>query len=424
MGRVWAEAVGCKVSGADAELLLEQAVAEGHQAAAGPEAADVALLTTCCVTAEAEKSSRQRARRLAGRGVPVVVTGCAVVYRREQFDHPLMTVVPTDQAVRTVCRLAGEAATVGAADAPDPAAPCTTTVRRRTRAVLKVQDGCDGVCAYCAVRLVRGELWSLPPERAMVAARRAVASGCGELVVSGINMGLYGRASGDVDLPALIAALVELPGLERLRLSSLEPLHVTDRLLEALDHPRVARHLHLPLQSADDGVLRDMRRPYTYGEYLDRLEMVRNALPGVEVTTDVIVGFPTESEAAFERTLAAIGPDGHFGRVHAFSFSPRPGTAAAELTPLPAGELRRRRRAAAEAARGAREAAARRLVGRRVEVLVEGDEDDVWSGYSGEYVRCRGRGAAVRGRLVTAIARRADADGVWCELGRDAAATA
>lgn len=432
MARVWAEAVGCKVSRADVESLLAGAVGAGHEAAVGPEAADIAVLTTCCVTAEAERSSRQRARRLAARGLAVVVTGCAVAYRREQFDHPSMTVVPIDRVEEAVARLARpeELGRLAAAAGPVGDRAQRTQagddgVRGRTRAVLKVQDGCDGSCAYCAVRLVRGGLWSLPPQEASAAARSALASGCGELVLSGINLGLYGRGlpggtrgagSGRADLAALISSLVELPGLERLRLSSLEPLHVTTALLEVLDHPRVARHLHLPLQSADDGVLREMSRPYTYAEYLDRLEAARSAIPGLAVTTDVIVGFPTETEAAFERTLAAIGAEGPFGRVHVFTFSPREGTAGAALPPLSAEELRRRRRAAARAADDARAAAAGRLVGSRVEVLVEGTRDGVWSGYSSGYVRCRGNGEVPRGRLLEAVVRRASPDGVWCEL--------
>ena len=195
----------------------------GHEAADGPAPADVAVVTTCCVTAEAERSSRQRVRRLRARGLSVVVTGCAVVYRPEQFDHPLMTVVlgrpgreavgsprpdaaagrrvSVDRARARRCRTPSgwrpHRDSAMAADGPaEPIATVAGHVRRRTRTVLKVQDGCDGSCAYCAVRLVRGGPWSLPPGQALSDARSALAAGCGEVVVSGINLGLYGRRLG------------------------------------------------------------------------------------------------------------------------------------------------------------------------------------------------------------------------------------
>jgi len=443
MARVWIESVGCKVSRADVEATLPRLVDDGHRAAASVADADVAVITTCCVTREAERSSRQRVRRLRARGLPVVVTGCAAVYRPAQFAGPGTAVVERSRVAAAVDELRRAAAIADREDASgdrdDAGVDDERAAGARTRAVLKVQDGCTSACSYCAVRLVRGAPWSLPLDAAERAATTALRGGCGELVVSGINLGLYaggglsatgslhtaaaagsGAAtpgSAPVDLAGLIERLADLPGLERLRLSSLEPQHVDDRLLRALAHPRVARHLHLPLQSADDRVLADMGRPYTFAEYLDKLAMVRAEVPGAVFSTDVIVGFPSESEAAFERTLTAIGEAaGLFGRVHVFTFSPRPGTPAASLTPLPAAELRRRRTAAAAAARAARGAAARRLVGRRLEVLVEDRREGLWRGYSSEYVRCRVQGTARRGTIVGVTARQAVEGELLCEV--------
>ena len=212
-----------------------------------------------------------------------------------------------------------------------------------------------------------------------------------------------------------MTTLADLPGLQRLRLSSIEPLHLDERLLDALDHPRVARHLHLPLQSADDGVLADMGRPYTFARYLAAADAVRRRLPGAMISTDVIVGFPTESAAAFDRTLAAIGELRLFGRVHVFSYSSRPGTPAGRLTPLPAAELRRRRREALAAAAEAARDFAEGLVGKTVEVLLEDRRDGVWRGYSSEYVRCRVEGEGRRGALVRAQAHRRDGTELICE---------
>lgn len=422
MARIWIAPVGCKVSRADAESLLEELVAAGHTAAARVSEAEAALVTTCCVTREAERSSRQMARRLARRGLPVVVTGCAATFDAAQFRKDGITVAARDQAPAALAALvrAGETGTsvaaalrAGAAGAAEmPAARAAA----RHRAILKAQDGCSGVCAYCAVRLVRGELWSMPLAEAQARAARVIAGGCGEIVLSGVNLGLYRDDSGH-DLADLVLALCGLPYLQRLRLSSIEPQHVNARLIEALAHPRVARHLHLPLQSADDAVLTAMRRPYTWADYERVLGDVRRVLPGTIITTDVIVGFPLESDDAFARSLAAIdAPAGLFGRVHVFPYSSRPGTAAAELLPLLDEVVRRRRDLAVAAAARSRSAAARWLLGRRLDVVVEDHRDGFSRGYSSEYARCYVSASIPPGQLVRVIARAEHAEGLLCEL--------
>ena len=272
---------------------------------------------TCCVTAEAERKSRRLVRRAASAGRRVVVAGCAAALHPEQFDGEGVTVA----ARPDWAELAGQLATGGARRARRPGdsgtrprvgSPRTArtppapraTPGARTRLVLKVQDGCAGACTYCVVRLVRGEPRSVPLAQALAAAREGLAQGCGEVVLSGIDLGAW--RDGDARLPELVAAVAELDGLRRVRLSSVEPRHVDAALLDLLAHPRVARHLHVPLQSADDGVLRDMRRPYTFARYLRAVEGLREVPGGAMLSTDVIVGYPTEDEAAFARTLEAL----------------------------------------------------------------------------------------------------------------------
>ena len=182
-------------------------------------------------------------------------------------------------------------------------------------------------------------------------------------------------------------------------------------LLASLAHPRVARHLHVPLQSADDGVLRDMRRPYTWEGYLRVVHGLRRAPGAATLSTDVIVGYPTEDEAAFARTLEAL-QSGLFGRAHVFAYSARPGTAAAELPPLPAAVVKERMRRALAAAEAAALAARRAALGREAEILVEERRDGLWKGYSSEYVRYSLRGHARRGDLVRAVAESLTDDGV------------
>ncbi len=275
--------------------------------------------------------------------------------------------------------------------------------------MLKVQDGCAGACTYCVVRLVRGAPRSTSLEAALAAARAGLERGCGEVVLSGIDLGAW--RDGEARLPELVAAVAELEGLRRVRLSSVEPRHVTPSLLELFSHPRVARHLHVPLQSADDGVLRAMKRPYTFEKYLRAVEGLRDVPGGAMLSTDVIVGFPSEDEAAFARTLEAL-ESGLFGRVHVFAYSPRPGTAAAALPPLPAGVVKERMGRALAAAEAAALGARRAALGREAEVLVEERRDGLWRGYSSEYIRYALRGPARRGELVAAVADELAGDGV------------
>jgi threonylcarbamoyladenosine tRNA methylthiotransferase MtaB len=479
--RVAASFVGCKVSQADGEEALAGLAAAGLEPVAVKEAADVVVVHTCCVTAEAERKSRRLVRRAASAGRRVVVSGCAAALHPEQFAgegvtvaaHPDWTVVaadiqddrgpvrergsrlegePTIRGARGGARptgtasgaTSGAATTVGGAPGdttggassgrsyPVPAGgrerppvvppagqevgpqPVFESAPRathgvRTRLMLKVQDGCAGACTYCVVRLVRGAPRSVPAAQALAAAREGLAQGCGEVVLSGIDLGAW--RDGRARLPELVAAVAELDGLRRVRLSSVEPRHVDAALLGLLAHPRVARHLHVPLQSADDGVLRDMRRPYTFARYLRAVEGLRTVPGGAMLSTDVIVGFPTEDEAAFARTLEAL-ESGLFGRVHVFAYSARPGTVAAELPPLPAAVVKERMGRALAAAEAAALAARRAALGREAEILVEERRDGLWKGYSSEYVRYSLRGHARRGDLACAVADEITDDGV------------
>jgi threonylcarbamoyladenosine tRNA methylthiotransferase MtaB len=419
VSRVAASFVGCKVSQADGEEALAGLAAAGLEVVSRHEAADVVVVHTCCVTAEAERKSRRLVRRAATAGGRVVVAGCAAALRPEQFEGQGVIVAARPDWMEIARRLTGEDAgrlppgtegdadgvTAASLDVPAPRA----TPGARTRLVLKVQDGCAGACTYCVVRLVRGEPRSIPLAQALAAARGGLARGCGEVVLSGIDLGAW--RDGGARLADLVAAVAGLDGLRRVRLSSVEPRHVDASLLELLAHPRVARHLHVPLQSADDGVLRDMRRPYTFARYLHAVEGLRRVPGGAMLSTDVIVGYPTEDDAAFARTLEALG-SGLFGRAHVFAYSARPGTAAAELPPLPAAVVKERMGRALAAAEAAALAARRAALGREAEILVEERRDGLWKGYSSEYVRYSLRGRARRGDLVRAVADQLTDDGV------------
>jgi len=400
MTRVATAFVGCKVSQADGEEALAELAAAGLRPVRARDGADMVVVHTCCVTAEAERKSRRLVRRVAGDGKRVIVTGCAAALRPEQFDGPGVEVVARpDWAAVAAASPADGSPPQGAARPP----------AARTRFVLKVQDGCSGRCSYCVVRLVRGRPRGTSLRDALAAARAGLARGCGEIVLSGIDLGAW--RDGELRLPDLVLALADLPGPARLRLSSLEPRHLDERLLEALAHPRVARHLHVPLQSADDAVLAAMRRPYTFARYSSAAARMQARLGDCMLSTDVIVGFPAEDDAAFGRTLAAL-ESGLFGRAHVFAYSPRPGTAAAELPPLPAALVKERMGRALAAAEAAARSARRAALGRLAEVLVEERRDGLWRGYSSEYIRYYLDGAASPGTLVRAVACEEHEDGV------------
>jgi threonylcarbamoyladenosine tRNA methylthiotransferase MtaB len=308
--------LGCKVSHTDAVAIRDALAADGHREVGSGGAADVAIVNACCVTHAAVSKSRQAVSRAARTHRRVFVTGCAANLEGSPFAGlPGNVVVVARPSEETPAAVAGDLGALG----------CRRDERRleRTRAFVKIQDGCSFSCAFCVVPLVRGGSRSRSAEAVLAEIRRRVRQGHREVVLTGVNLGLFRDRAAGWRLPRLIRAAAAVPGLARLRLSSIEVNHVDDELVSALvETPLVARHLHVPLQSGDDRVLRDMARRYTVETYLRKLAPLRDA---VNLTTDAIVGFPTEDDAAFERTLAAVDAAG-ITKVHVFPYSPRPGT--------------------------------------------------------------------------------------------------
>jgi threonylcarbamoyladenosine tRNA methylthiotransferase MtaB len=403
--------LGCKVSQADAMLARAQLLAAGHEEA--PEAqAELHVVNTCCITREAEAKSRQSVRRSARDGRRVVVTGCAANLNAAQFD----------EIGESVTALAGTADDVAEEVAGTAGPGCIDTTldplhgisANRTRGFVKVQDGCDCHCAYCIIPSVRGSARSRPASAVLHEARRRADQGQPEIVMTGISVGDYRDPEQGLELGELMRAVAAIEGVERVRLSSVEVIHVKDSLVEALaEDERVCPHLHVPLQSGDDSVLASMGRNYDSAGYLCAIERLRGRVPGVNLTTDVIVGYPTEDEAAFERTLALVREAG-ITKIHTFSFSPRPGTRADALgDPVPPDEKKRRSREL----RGLSEALGRRhraaKLGSVAEVLIDKRADTQASGYSRDYTRYYlPPETSPPGAIVEARAEELHADGV------------
>jgi threonylcarbamoyladenosine tRNA methylthiotransferase MtaB len=386
--------LGCKVSYADVQQIREALLADGHrESAAG--GGDVAVVNTCCVTHEAVRKSRQAALRAARSHARVYVTGCGANLEHGFAGLPANVTVVAQRSEEAPGWVAGDVGAIGCVQA-EPRL-------ERTRAFVKIQDGCSFGCTFCVIPLVRGRTRSRSAAAVLGEIAKRVRQGHGEIVLSGVNLGLYRDEETGSGLPELVRAAGVVPGLRRLRLSSIEVNHVSERLVAALSEtPAVARHLHVPLQSGDDAVLRAMGRRYTAATYLRRV----GALSGFNVTTDVIVGFPGEDERAFRNTLAAVAAAG-ITKVHVFPYSPRPGTKTADADTVPAAvkkERSARLRAASDAACLAHW---RGKVGREDTILIDrpgrgyGDDYSPWllDGGVGEFRRVRAAGATQEGIL-------------------------
>ena len=391
-------------------------LAAGH--AEAPEAeAELHVINTCCITSEAEAKSRQSVRRSLKSAREVYVAGCAVNLNAPQFAEIDARVRPFVGTADTVAAELG-----GCTDVENEVlARQTTEQAARTRGFVKVQDGCDCHCAYCIIPTVRGSARSRPASAVLAEVRRRVAQGQPEVVMTGISVGDYRDPERGLELGQLMVEAAEIDGVRRVRLSSVEVIHVKDSLVDALRwEPKVCPHLHIPMQSGDDGVLEAMGRHYTSAEYLEHVATLRAAVPEVNITTDVIVGFPTEDDGAFTRTLDTLDAAG-ISRVHAFSYSPRPGTVAEGFGDrVPAPEKKRR----SQALRGHSEVRSRQhrtvKLGRREAVLIDKVADTQCSGYTADYTRCYlPAGAAGRGELIEATCQELYADGIACEVPVD-----
>ncbi len=387
--------LGCKVSQTDAQAVRERLLADGHTERLD---AEVAVVNTCCVTHEAVRKSRRAAARAARTHARVYVTGCGANLAEDAFaDLADSVVVVARRSEETPAFVAGDVGPIG----------CVTADARldRVRAFVKVQDGCSFSCKFCVVPLVRGTSRSRPAAAVLAEVRRRVAQGHKEVVLTGINLGCYRDREAGYRLPRLVGAVAETPGLARLRLSSIEVNHVDAELVRVLrETPTVSRHLHVPLQSGDDAVLGAMARRYRATTFLRRLE----PLGDFNLTTDVIVGFPGEDEAAFRRTLRVVEAAG-VTKVHVFPYSPRPGTATAERDTVRPEVKKARGARLREASRVACLARWQSKLGAEDVVLVDrpgrgyGDDYSPWlvseSTPVGELVRVRARAVTEEGIL-------------------------
>jgi len=362
------ENFGCRATDADASALREELLASGLQVTGEHAQADFVVLNTCTVTAAADSQAREAVRKIhrANPAARIVLTGCyaqrapeelaalqgvaCVVGNSHQRSLSGMVrewsnsvghesdrnVVPLAQLSEGAMSLARGPAKILTGDifaeTMVQVGPADFPGGGQTRPILKIQDGCNNRCSYCVIPFVRGRSRSLPPEKALEQIRKLVAAGAREIVLSGINLGSYGRdLSPRVELAALVARILSETSLEQLRFSSIEPQDVTEDFVRLVaSAPRLAPHFHIPLQSGSDRILRAMHRWYRAEHYAERLQVIRRHLREAGIGADVIVGFPGETEEDFEATIQFIKRQ-PFTYLHVFSFSERPGTEAAKV---------------------------------------------------------------------------------------------
>jgi threonylcarbamoyladenosine tRNA methylthiotransferase MtaB len=388
---------GCRASQSEGASIHQELLESQATEAASAYEAEVVIVNSCTVTAEADRDVRQTIRRIASRNpqAQIIVTGCYAQRAPEELAAlPQVRYVVGNSHKPMVAELALQSGP-GAAEIICSSIFLERELKPsshlgsggRTRAIVKVQDGCNANCSFCIIPSVRGRSRSIDPAAALEEVRDMVARGYKEVIFSGIHLGTYGRdLHTKITFYELVCRALEIPGLERLRLSSIEPLEVAPEIIELVaKHPRLAHHFHIPLQSGSARVLRAMYRPYSPEYYADLVSLVRTRIPDAGIGADVMVGFPGETDEEFMATYDLIDKS-PLTYLHVFPYSSRPGTVAAALPhPLPEHVSKFRARMLRDLIARKNESFRRSMVGREIEVLTLEDG----SAISSNFVRVR-----------------------------------
>lgn len=392
--KVFLNMVGCRLNQAEIEQLALSLTEAGVEVVADPKEADEIVINTCCVTAKASADSRKMLRHHKAL-VPdarVIGTGCWVSVRKVPTESETgmldqaYTNVEKDQILEDLLEKASAGRGFSSGYRPDLGS------RRRTRGFVKVQDGCDNRCAYCLTRIARGKSVSTDDQDVVRYAQKLQSLGVKEIVLTGVQLGSWGKdLEKGKSLPDLVELLLRETDFARIRLSSIEPWDVTQRLMDLFTNSRLCPHLHMPLQSGSDEILRKMSRPMDTERFRDILTELRSVKAGIAITTDVICGFPGETEELFGKSLAFV-EDCQFSGGHVFSFSGLEGTSANEMLEQVQNSVRKERTALMTRVLSDAEKTYTALrLGKRAEVLFESytmiDGEKVWQGWSEDYLR-------------------------------------
>lgn len=430
--QVYLETLGCRLNFSEMETLARELHASGHHVVASPAEADVCILNTCAVTHVAGRKSRQATRSLstANPKARLLITGCYAELEREQAaDLPGVRWVVGNQDKERIVRIldhASDEAETTPVPALSPTAPdAVPFALSRTRAFVKVQDGCNNHCTFCIVTIARGRERSIPVGQIVQQVQTMAYAGTKEAVLTGVHLGGYGRDQG-TDLRALVRTILEQTDIPRLRLSSLEPFDLESDFFDLWTDPRLCPHLHLPLQNGCDATLKRMARRCTAAQYSHLVEAARSRIPDLILTTDIIVGFPGETDDEFTQSLAFTESIG-FAHLHVFPYSLREGTAAAQMPGQVSSKAKRERSAAMrEVDRRCGRTIRRQVLGQVRPVLWEGEGrpmagemDAVWSGLTDNYLRVLTVASAemsLQNTITPTRLARLEGDALWAEV--------
>lgn len=402
--------LGCKTNFYESQQIVAALKQLGHDASEGLEKADIFVLNTCAITAEAERKSRQavaRARKL-NPDCRIVVMGCASQNNATQFENLDNVTFIKGTAGKTDVADILENAGVGICPPSDRYSETLFADGQRTRSFIKIQDGCNNFCSYCIVPYLRGRSRSRKIEDIVNEVRQATSE---EVVLIGIDITQFGRDNG-TSLAQLFDAL---PDDKRYRLGSLEESALTEDVLESLKRKNFCAHFHLSLQSGSDSVLKRMNRHYTAQQFADGVRLIRGYFPDAAFTTDVIVGFCGETEEEFEQTCRFVEQIG-FADIHVFPYSARKGTVASRWEDTPAEVKHLRAERLGEIKRKLKSDFLNSQIGKTEEVLAERSRNGMWEGYSRNYTRVYFKGNATEGQTVKVIAKELYKDGVKGDL--------
>ena len=399
--KVYFLTLGCRVNQYETDALRSMFLGRGHELAEKPEDADCCVVNTCSVTSEADRKSRQMLRRMArlNPGTIVVAAGCSaettdgkvaadiiagtkerltIVDRAEKLFAEKKALVHEQDHIRPAVSKKDEYHDFGSVLSPEGC-----------RAFMKIEDGCDSFCTYCIIPFARGRVASRSPESCIKEAEYLAKSGFKEIIVSGIHLCSYGkdRGEGIMSLASLLKDIDSVEGIERLRLGSLEPISMTDEFIDALAGLKhICPSFHLSLQSGSDSVLKRMNRHYDSKGYASRMERLRERFPDMSLTTDIIVGFPGETDEEFEDTMRFAEKMG-FARIHVFPYSLRKGTKAAEMEQVGPEVKKQRETRLLALASDLSSKFAENMTGSSADILVEKVSGNTASGYTRNYVR-------------------------------------
>jgi threonylcarbamoyladenosine tRNA methylthiotransferase MtaB len=412
--------LGCKLNQAETESLVGQFSQSGFQLVSPNDVADIYIANTCTVTHIADRKSRHWLR-LARRRNPralIIATGCYAQRSRQELVQLADLVVDNtekEHLLALIQTFSFEGKGLGEGEAKQSQVPAATV---RTRSLIKIQDGCHGPCTYCIVPKVRPREYSLPASQIIDEVKQKVALGYKEVVLTGTKVGSY--RDGSTDLRDLVQRILRDTGIERLRLSSLQPSEISSELLALWQDVRLCRHFHLALQSGSKTVLQTMRRSYSLDQYQRTVNLIKEKIPEVAITTDIMVGFPGESDDEFEQSYSFCQQTG-FANIHVFPFSLRPETAAARMPGQTKDKVKQERnQRMLELSRSSRRRFCEQFLGQAMPVLWEKEtspRSGIYSGLTGNYIRVFANSEKSLNNEITPVKLvEFHNQGIWAEL--------